>query len=254
MSKLPQRSEEEAGSLLGTYLLQGWVMTDKLCPVTDCSYPLMRSKDGSISFCTLHDPLPNKPTSTTTTTTTNQKKPLTNNEPVADQLALQRQRREQSSKASQLIGEKMLQRWTLLNEHCPNDTCYAIPLVRHPETKQMYCVICENIIDPEGQQQQEVKKNENIKQQKKEDQSIKQETVNRTIAHKRQKTTTSSVFSTKSILSTLAAKMDYLNEEVKETYDPSELAKLFDSIKSCAQAIEACVEAGKVYDKTLGRD
>lgn len=103
-------------------------MTDKLCPVTDCSYPLMRSKDGSISFCTLHDSLPNKPTAAAATTT-NQKKPLTNNEPVADQLALQRQRREQSSKASQLIGEKMLQRWTLLNEHCPNDTCYAVNIL-----------------------------------------------------------------------------------------------------------------------------
>jgi uncharacterized Zn finger protein (UPF0148 family) len=100
-------------------------MTDKLCPVADCSYPLMRSKDGSISFCTLHDSLPNKPT----TTATNQNKSLTNNEPVADQLALQRQRREQSSKASQLIGEKMLQRWTLLNEHCPNDTCYAVNIL-----------------------------------------------------------------------------------------------------------------------------
>lgn len=84
----------------------------------------MRSKDGSISFCTYHDPLPNN--------ASGPKKPVPepskNPEPVieADELAVRRQRREQSSRASQLIGQKMLQKWALLNENCPNSTCYAV--------------------------------------------------------------------------------------------------------------------------------
>ncbi|RUS21985.1 hypothetical protein BC937DRAFT_90745 [Endogone sp. FLAS-F59071] len=51
-------------------------------------------------------------------------------------------RREQSAKASQLIGQKLLQGWAMVNEVCPSDGCYGIPLLRN-RSKQLYCVICQ---------------------------------------------------------------------------------------------------------------
>jgi hypothetical protein len=90
----------------------------------------MRSKDGSLSFCTLHDTLPNHGANhsykSTTITEKKQEKPVQKELPLVEDAAVLRQRREQSSKASQLIGQKMLQRWALLNDHCPNDSCYAV--------------------------------------------------------------------------------------------------------------------------------
>jgi uncharacterized Zn finger protein (UPF0148 family) len=112
-------------------------MTDEICKVDACSFPLMKSKDGSLSFCTQHDVLPNsgaahnyqsKPVTNETAvvkeTTSKQAEPVFDN--GDEELRIRRERREQSSKASQLIGQKMLQRWALLNEHCPNESCYAV--------------------------------------------------------------------------------------------------------------------------------
>jgi uncharacterized Zn finger protein (UPF0148 family) len=121
-------------------------MTDEICKVDACSFPLMKSKDGSLSFCTQHDTLPNAGAAHNY-----QSKPVTKEaeqealpkpkqpEPVFnlvdngdEELRIRRERREQSSKASQLIGQKMLQRWALLNEHCPNESCYAVSRCYQP--------------------------------------------------------------------------------------------------------------------------
>jgi hypothetical protein len=106
----------------------------------------MRSKDGSLSFCTHHDTLPNtsaqanyksKPVAEAPKAAIiveEQPKPIVEApvvDDMQDELQIRRQRREQSSKASQLIGQKMLQRWALLNEHCPNDSCYAVSWRNH---------------------------------------------------------------------------------------------------------------------------
>lgn len=48
--------------------------------------------------------------------------------PTQEQLA----RREQSDRAAQEIGSKLLQGWTMLGDECPNPTCYGVPLVRAP--------------------------------------------------------------------------------------------------------------------------
>ena len=39
------------------------------------------------------------------------------------------ERREQSDQASKLIAEKLLQRYCLLDEVCPTETCYGVPLL-----------------------------------------------------------------------------------------------------------------------------
>ncbi|KAG0173176.1 hypothetical protein DFQ30_008677 [Apophysomyces sp. BC1015] len=141
----------------------------------------MRSKDGSIRFCVTHDPLPTSssagkpsqskhelpdvPTSTVTSNSSKLTAPSSDiptttplNEVSDDEeLRIRRERREQSSRASQLIGQKLLQRWTLLNDTCPNEKCYAVPLMRNPSTKHMFCVICEQTYVTEQEMEQVVK-------------------------------------------------------------------------------------------------
>lgn len=119
------------------------IMTDEICKMESCSFPLMRSKDGSLSFCTYHDQLPNNgatfnykksaPSPAAVDTKEKQQDPVVNDvtsvaavDNGEEELRIRRERREQSSKASQLIGQKMLQRWALLNDHCPNPACYAV--------------------------------------------------------------------------------------------------------------------------------
>lgn len=49
-------------------------------------------------------------------------------------------RRKESDASSAEIADKLLQGWTLLNEHCPMENCLT-PLVRNRE-RRMYCVRC----------------------------------------------------------------------------------------------------------------
>ncbi|CAE6449794.1 unnamed protein product [Rhizoctonia solani] len=58
-------------------------------------------------------------------------------------------RRAQSDRASTEIGNRMLKGWAMLAEECPNDECWAIPLVRFPRARpgaepdpRKECVIC----------------------------------------------------------------------------------------------------------------
>lgn len=102
-------------------------MTDEICSKDSCSFPLMRSKDGSLSFCTFHDSLPNQGANHNyKSQSLTKKEGIKKEELIVGDAATLRHRREQSSRASQLIGQKMLQRWALLNDHCPNDSCYAV--------------------------------------------------------------------------------------------------------------------------------
>lgn len=103
-------------------------MTDEICSVESCSFPLMSSKDRSLQFCTFHDTLPTASANDSYKAKTTEQKPKEEIDDMQDELLIRRQRREQSSKASQLIGQKMLQRWALLNEHCPNESCYAVSI------------------------------------------------------------------------------------------------------------------------------
>ncbi|KAI8881734.1 hypothetical protein K501DRAFT_324320 [Backusella circina FSU 941] len=271
------RDDDTAGNLLSTYLLQGWVMTDELCKVPGCSYPLMRSKDGSISFCTKHDELPNAPNANIKKPEQKQQQAL----PVVgdDELRIRRERREQSSKASQLIGQKMLQRWALLNEQCPNESCYAVPLIRNPDTKQMFCVICENYILTEEEEKavmaKKMKKEPVVEEPPAITQSTepasepklvhsptitplpkeckRQKVEKKSRKHKTEKTShkpsssieNASHFASDIVISRLSKKMELLTEQVEACDNPVQLTDLFKAIKSCAGAIQACIEASR---------
>ncbi|KAI8370896.1 hypothetical protein EDC96DRAFT_96627 [Choanephora cucurbitarum] len=271
MSSDPLRSKKEADQLLGSFLLQGWVMTDTICSQEGCCFPMMRSKDGSLSFCTHHDQLPNQGAHHNYKTTPFTSKELPQESKTApvkqipqastdinngdEELRIRRERREQSSKASQLIGQKMLQRWALLNEHCPNSSCYAVPLVRNPETHQMYCVICENIIltEQEAMELENKKKQDSKKQAKQSVEPIQKSSITTATAaatdtpnSKRQKvTSTITQASSNDVVTKLSQKMDELAQRVENCHDPKELCSLFKSIKQCANAIQACIEVNK---------
>ncbi|CUA73857.1 hypothetical protein RSOLAG22IIIB_01376 [Rhizoctonia solani] len=69
-------------------------------------------------------------------------------------------RRAQSDRASTEIGSRMLKGWAMLAEECPNDECWAIPLVRYPRARpgaepdpRKECVVCGTIYvnDENGQ-------------------------------------------------------------------------------------------------------
>ena len=152
-----------------------------------------------------------------------------------------------------------------------------VPLVRNPDTKQMYCVICENIIlteeeaskveENKSKKQQEEKKVEEKKMEEKKVQKKMELTHSPPVQQqpeetKRQKIEYTSfvppvsdmneqecsIFSSESILSTLSIKMNELADRVKVSHDPKELEQLFKSIKQCAGAIQACAHAGQAYD------
>ncbi|KAI7818821.1 hypothetical protein BC939DRAFT_278860 [Gamsiella multidivaricata] len=76
--------------------------------------------------------------------------------PSEEEIRVRESRREQSERASRLIGEKMLQGWTMLQDPCPNSACNGVPLIRNRERKKEYCVICETTFQREQDLEQGV--------------------------------------------------------------------------------------------------
>ncbi|KAF9402474.1 hypothetical protein BGZ94_004900, partial [Podila epigama] len=68
--------------------------------------------------------------------------------PTEDEIKAREVKREQSERASRLIGQKMLQGWAMLQDPCPNPECHGVPLLRSREKKE-YCVVCENYFQRE---------------------------------------------------------------------------------------------------------
>ncbi|TPX45182.1 hypothetical protein SeLEV6574_g04023 [Synchytrium endobioticum] len=51
-------------------------------------------------------------------------------------------RYELTNRATRLLGQRLLQGWTMLNEECPNPNCPGIPLCQNRQHHK-YCVLCE---------------------------------------------------------------------------------------------------------------
>ncbi|KAK9728379.1 hypothetical protein K7432_001165 [Basidiobolus ranarum] len=138
---------DHAANLIGNYLLKGWVLMDDTCSTPSCSVPLMRSKDNKIKFCVLCDD-PEKQSKSEP-----KKSPLSNevqntSEQEDDTYSAIKpdeaeKRRVQSQQASKLIGAKMLQGWAMMEDVCPNESCYGVPLIRSRQDKHLHCVICQ---------------------------------------------------------------------------------------------------------------
>ncbi|KAI8330296.1 hypothetical protein BC941DRAFT_440731 [Chlamydoabsidia padenii] len=288
--------DNDATASLGTFLLQGYVMTDESCSEKNCPIPIMRSKDGAIRFCVNHDPLPTSSSrnikqvpvnlDTTNDSTTKkadndksfeviEQKKSSSTTSDSDEFRLQQKRREQSSKASQLIGQKMLQRWVLLNETCPNEACYAIPLVRHPSNKTLYCVICEQSYQSEKDLTSSKMETTLLPESKPVARSSppppaaqKQETIQSSLnspavdrlvkRHKKAEATITSAppassinpttlqnsrVATNSAVQCLSCKMTVLTTTLQHTTDPNDLILLCQTLEACAKALEVCTKA-----------
>ncbi|KAF7731641.1 hypothetical protein EC973_008810 [Apophysomyces ossiformis] len=307
MLQTPSSAIDTAMSKLSTYLLQGWVMTDERCHVPECFVPMMRSKDGSIRFCVNHDPNPtssavgNAQSSVsqqlangTTASTIVKQAASSDVSPVAaaqdnteeDELRIRRKRREQSSKASQLIGQKLLQRWVLLNETCPNEDCYAVPLMRNPSTKHMFCVICERnyVSEEQIKQQEEGKEVTEMKEtqektaiappaqhpQRETEQVVHQDSVPESItkvvtsthesitavsknvpADQATSVGITDILDTRSVFETLTRKMNQLTRTAEDCHEPTKLKEIFNAIQACAEAIQACIGVEEAYSRKI---
>ncbi|KAI8822438.1 uncharacterized protein EV422DRAFT_398285 [Fimicolochytrium jonesii] len=158
--------QDKGVSLMGTYLLQGWVMTDSPCPSSGCNLPLMRTRDRTRSLCVLcNDPKhPYPPASSVgvaptapvvvgqsdgglshpaqyrlTAEETRELEPLLA-EKDAERAPPTTARRERSDRASKLLGQKLLAGWTLLDVVC-EDCDGGVPLMRNHQKKNV-CVVC----------------------------------------------------------------------------------------------------------------
>jgi uncharacterized Zn finger protein (UPF0148 family) len=164
------------------------ILTDEQCPQPDCPTPLLRSKDGKQKICVVHD-LPGKTAPKNNVGLSRYKQAPANkpwdksmddtaahqvdiegddeadefirrvNEDSKHDGSIAVKRREQSKLASERIGQKLLQQWTLVQDICPTDTCYAVPLVRDQQ-QRLFCVICERSYMNENAYLQSVRKRE----------------------------------------------------------------------------------------------
>ncbi|KAI0786391.1 hypothetical protein C8Q75DRAFT_271067 [Abortiporus biennis] len=157
---------------LGQYMLKGWVLTDDICPKCK-KIPLMRSPSGPVVyFCANCDSesstKENQDIHVGSSNTSNSSldsnshgsRPSTPPTEVSSTLSSPAfapvdteeilRRRQQSDRASNEIGSRLLKGWAMLADECPNSTCYGIPLVRPPKTgserdPHKECVICHRV-------------------------------------------------------------------------------------------------------------
>jgi uncharacterized Zn finger protein (UPF0148 family) len=161
--------------------------------------------------------------------------------------------REQSQKASQLIGQYLLKGWALIDEICPNDKCYSIPLVRSNDKKR-FCVICQNYYVAESDLDflnYKITTSHSLDSSSKEKHKIETheiESTNKQDSEKPVELTITkgkndnNIDETKDIVkqtvSTLFSTLEFLENQLKNSNDTSHIKLVCDSIKSCAQALE----------------
>ncbi|TFK28813.1 hypothetical protein FA15DRAFT_664878 [Coprinopsis marcescibilis] len=166
-------SISDVSSILGDYMLKGWVLTDKSCRNPGCATPLMRSPRGTpeVWFCASCDGGPpgtkvsvsaNSGASTSANTAASastvssvvsrgrslESRPSTPATEISDsedvpgsplfvlppETEESRRRRDQSDRASKELGRRLLRGWAMLGEECQNPTCIGVPLMRQPNT------------------------------------------------------------------------------------------------------------------------
>ncbi|KAL1739404.1 hypothetical protein HDZ31DRAFT_23018, partial [Schizophyllum fasciatum] len=147
---------------MGQYMLNGWVMTDKICNSNngECPVPLMSSPKGqapAIVFCVrchggpegvgAPSAAPSASTSTSTSIASashisrasTPPTELSNDDSSFEDFVLppeteeSRRRRELVDAASSEIGKRLLKGWAMLSDECPSSECWGVPLVRPPK-------------------------------------------------------------------------------------------------------------------------
>nr|CAG8436108.1 8089_t:CDS:2 [Entrophospora candida] len=239
-------------------------MTDTICSTPNCNIPLLRSKDKSISFCVICDDKEtenaSKKSYNASSSSMNESRELSSSKIIQSQcndnsnnnnlilnnddggdndgnreekekLKLQR---EQSQKASQLIGQYLLKGWALTDEICPNDKCCS----------KSFCVICQNYYINEsdlGSLKYKIATSHDSsstlslkEKHKQEIESTNQQYFEKPIIIE----TKDNSYVVRQTVSTLFSTLEFLRNQLKLSNDVSHIKLVCDSIKSCVQALE----------------
>ncbi|KAJ2718196.1 hypothetical protein GGI07_005852 [Coemansia sp. Benny D115] len=137
-------------SRMSKLMLKRWTMLAELCPIDGCSAPLMREPGTEVSKCVWHNAseiFPEEsPKDEKLDNDATPEQPVYDLEPdlvIQDtpESRKRKEKREQGERASELIAKKLLQGWAMIDESCPNESCYNVPLIKDREGFQL-CVIC----------------------------------------------------------------------------------------------------------------
>ncbi|CAG8744837.1 14578_t:CDS:2 [Cetraspora pellucida] len=154
------------------------------------------------------------------------------------------ERREQSQRASQSIGQYLLQGWALIDEICPNDICYGIPLLRSRDKKK-YCVICQQYyINESDLENSKCKTTRDFTPQTStsSNRSVFNEEKHKVHTKDAEIIVASSFNNYNETLNTaqkvIISKIEELSVYLQDTIDLSEVKSICDAIKNCAQTLE----------------
>jgi uncharacterized Zn finger protein (UPF0148 family) len=156
-----------ASSRLSELLLRGWVMCEDACINDQHSIPMMRSKQSSEQWCVICDEdkfrelgiqfseARKPPTTASISMQVDATTESTSTEPMQTDTELPAQpQRQRTDQISRLLGEKMLQGWTLLDDVCLAESCRGVPLMRNRQ-QQRVCVSCNAIYLTEAEAAQQ---------------------------------------------------------------------------------------------------
>jgi uncharacterized Zn finger protein (UPF0148 family) len=227
---------------MGDLLLQGWCMTNEGCE--NCMMPLMRSKTGEkvCTQCAMRQQQPRP---------VNQQPQV----PPEDTTMKPLEKESVTDKASRLIGRKLLQGFTMLDQTCQG--CVGVPLVGDRKSGTASCVLCHKSVDWPQASGKLSSDNASTKASQKEVLMNKHmEDFEMDVEEKSmvpQKRALSSDSLTRPIesnhkehLAIIKEKIDELMKEFRNTSHPTLLKQLAEAITSCSDAYMAL---DKIYNK-----
>jgi uncharacterized Zn finger protein (UPF0148 family) len=225
--------KDRAIASMGDLLLKGWCMTNEGCE--NCSMPLMRSKTGE-EVCTQCALRPQQPSVTPCLDQESPVLPPKKESPIPTKDS---NKESLTDKASRLIGQKLLQGFTMLDRTC--DDCTGVPLVGDRKSGTASCVLCRKSVTwpqvPDRVSSNALKEDA-IKQESKE---VKTGMEEKSMVPQKRALSPDSL--TKPIDTeyslTLKEKINQLMKELNKTSDALLIKHFADAIKSCADALKS---------------
>ncbi|KAJ2161209.1 hypothetical protein GGF46_001637 [Coemansia sp. RSA 552] len=245
-------------------MLKRWSMLAEVCPQEGCSVPLMRRPGSDETKCVSHDARELFPdefeeddgdcaadSEPEVASTEALSAPMEDEKMDAEKNDIRQKRREQGDLASERLGKRLLEGWTMLDRPCPNDSCYNVPLVQDKNKVQL-CVICNKqymdeaaYIERYGRMSDEPTKPAarvpEVPATAQQTKKAAEETP--APAPKTQLSAVPDVAASGAI-GTLNIKIEGLAARLAATADLTEIERISRAISACAEAIWQCKRAG----------
>ncbi|KAI9598888.1 hypothetical protein BDF19DRAFT_429425 [Syncephalis fuscata] len=129
---------------LSDLMLKGWIMTNDTCFAATHTAPRMRLKGRTENWCVICDEAKIISNGGLLKPLTKETENTKDAQPINVKEATQPLSRARRDDISRLLGEKMLQGWTLMEMACSMDGCVGVPLMKDT-SGQLHCVSCYNI-------------------------------------------------------------------------------------------------------------